>query len=332
MGKTNNGPGPHWFPFSWNKRPKPILGPAQADFFSRNVYEPSVLYDGKTSLMLFRGESRNEAPMQCVGRLGVAVSGNGYDFEFRKEPALVPDSPFESHGIAHPRLCLAGGVFLLTYAAYDGKRYRLTLATSTDTKSWYRGGNLFPELTRKGEDVTSASIIPVPSSDGRYYMLVGAGDLYMASSTDLLHWELNTKPVLKRKKALPFASERIETGPSPFVTRHGIVAILNGVDDCLCSRPFAALFDLQKPENCLAHLKEPFMGPEADWERFGYVPDSIRVTGLSLREDTFHLYYSGADRCIGSATARVPVEYFEEPMETESDKKARESRPKVCGV
>lgn len=330
MGTKNTGP--HWFPFNWTKRPQPLLQPTELDFASRNIYEPSVLYDGKTSLMLFRGESRSELPTSCVGRFGIGVSTNGIDFEWRKEPALAPDSPFESRGMAHPRLILAGGVFILTYAAFDGKRYRLTLATSTDTRAWYTKGNLFSELTKRGEDVTSGSIIPVPSDDGRYYMLVGAGDLYLASSTDLLNWELNSKPVLKRKKALSVALERIETGPAPFVTRHGIVAILNGIGEDLQSRPFAALLDLRNPQNCVAHLREPFLEPESDWERFGYVPNSIRVTGLSLRDDTFHLYYSGADRCIGLATAEVPADYFAEIPETEAEKAENKSRPKICGV
>lgn len=329
MGTKNTGP--HWFPFTWNKQPKPLLAPSESDFVSRNIYEPSVLSDGNTSIMLFRGESRSEAPTACVGRLGVAMSANGSDFG-PPEPVLIPDSPFEARGLAHPRLVLAGGVFVLTYAAYDGERYRLTLATSTDARSWYRKGNLFSELTKRGEDVTSGSIIPIPGSDGRYYMYVGAGDLYVASSSDLLNWELHPEPVLKRKKGLPFASERIETGPAPFVTRHGIVSILNGIDENSQSRPFAALFDLENPQNCVAHLPKPFLEPQEDWERFGYVPDSIRVTGLSLRGDAFHIYYSGADRCIGLATAPVPQDYFVETPETEEEKAASQSRPKICGV
>lgn len=330
MGTKNSGP--HWFPFTWTKRSQPIPQPAELEFASRNFYEPSVLYDGRTSLMLFRGESRSEPPTACVGRFGIGVSSNGVDFEWRPDPALAPDSPFESRGMAHPRLILAGGVFILTYAAYDGERYRLTLATSTDTRAWYTKGNLFSELTKRGEDVTSGSILPVPSDDGRYYMLVGAGDLYVATSTDLLNWEIGAKPVLKRKKALSVPLERIETGPAPFVTRHGIVAIVNGIDSEKQSRPFAVLLDLKNPQNCVAHLREAFLEPQADWERFGYVPNSIQATGLSLRDDTFHLYYSGADRCIGIATAPVTADYFAEAQLSEAEKAAENSKPKICGV
>lgn len=323
---------PHWFPFTWSKRNSPFLRPGDEGFASRNIYEPSVLFDGRTSLMVFRGEDKAERPTKCVGRLGTGVSLNGIDFDCPSEPALVPDSPFESRGLAHPRLVLAGGVFILTYAAYDGARYRLCLATSTDSKNWFRHGPLFPELEDKGLDVTSGSIIAVPASDGKYYMYVGAGDLYMASSMDLLNWELQSKPVLKRKKSLSFASREINTGPSPFITRHGIVAILNGTDARYRTRPFAALFNLEKPGECEAYLREPFMESEHDWERFGYMTDSISVSGLSLRDDTFHLYYSGADRCMGLATAPVPKAYLFGSEESDEETSDTKDKPKICGV
>lgn len=337
MASDNNTP--HWFPFSWSKGKTPLLGPSPEHFVSRNIYEPSVLFDGSTYLMLFRGESRQEVPTACVGRLGIGFSKDGIKFQCKGEPALIPDSPYEAYGLAHPRLCLAGGVFVLTYAAYDGARYRLCLATSTDLKHWFRHGPLFPEFE---DNTTSGSILTQADEKGNYYMLVGAGDLYLASSTDLLNWEMGSKPVLKRKDCAEFAAKAIDSGPSPFLTKDGIVAILNATDKKNHVRVFAALFDAKKPEKCLANLKTPCLSAEADWEKFGYMHNVLRATGLSLRDDKLHLYYSGADRFIGMASSPVPKDLFptmaEEATETESKSKKKKSskkkgkKKKICGV
>ena len=249
---------------------------------------------------------------------------------------LVPDSPYESHGLAHPRLTLAGGVFLLTYAAYDGERYRLCLATSTNLRKWFRHGPLFPEFEAKGGQATSGTIFPQFTKDGKYFMYVGAEDLYLATSSDLIEWELKKKPVLKRSKCSSFAAKGIDSGPSPFQTKDGIVVLLNGTDRKNHVRVFAALFDSEDPSKTLADLKTPCLEAEHDWERFGYLPNCVRATGLSLIDDQFHLYYSGADRRIGMATAPVPKNYVpflaagEE--ETVPKEKPDEDKPKICGV
>ena len=164
--KKNKKKGPHWFPFTWEKRPQPLLSPSPHHFVSRNIYEPSVLFDGTTNLMLFRGESRHEPPTGCVGRLGMGVSRNGIDFECRAEPSLVPDAPYEAYGLAHPRLTLAGGVFILTYSAFDGTNYRLCLATSSDMVHWYRHGPIFPEFEERNINTSSASIPLRPAQTG----------------------------------------------------------------------------------------------------------------------------------------------------------------------
>lgn len=285
--------------------------------------------------MLFRGESRHEAPTGCVGRLGIGISKNGLDFECKAEPALDPDCPYEAYGLAHPRLTLAGGVFILTYAAFDGTNYRTCLATSTDLVHWFRHGMLFEEFEEQGISSTAAVILPQPTEQGEYLMYVGAGDLYLARSKDLVEWKLDSKPVLTRQKCPDFCASSIEPGPSPFATEHGIVVILNGTNIRRHTSVFAALFDSEKPHKCVASLKKPFLTAEADWERFGYMPNSVRSSGLALRNDKFHLYYGGADRCIAVASAPVPKGYLlhehnQATMPTNGV--SEEDNPKVCGV
>jgi len=323
---------PHWFPFQWNKRQQPLLFPSPQHFVSRNIADPSVLFDGQTHLLMFRGESIQEMPNSCIGRLGIGVSENGVDFECMGDPVMIPDSPYETYGLAHPRLTLAGGVFILTYAAYDGKRYRLCLATSSDMKNWFRHGPIFHDF--EGNTVTG-SIMPVPSTSGTYYMLVGTGDLRLATSTDLINWELQPEPVLTTKECPEFAQRSIEPGPSPFLTKDGVVAILNGTDKKNHVRVFAALLDPDDPSKCIAYLREPCLEAQADWEKFGYLPNVVRATGLALRDEQFHLYYSGADRYIAMATSPIPkrlLESLEGSESEEPDDSDSGEKKKVCGV
>jgi predicted GH43/DUF377 family glycosyl hydrolase len=188
--------------------------------------------------------------------------------------------------------------------------------------------------------MTAGSILPLPTTDGVYYMLVGAGDLYLAKSSDLLNWEIVEKPILSRTDCPDFAAGSIDPGPSPFVTKDGIVAILNATDKKNHTRVFAALFQADDPTECLATLKEPCLTAEADWERFGYLPNVVRATGLALRGDHFHLYYGGADRCIGMASAPVPKNILEsisaagqvDASDSGEESSEDEGKEKVCGV
>ena len=289
--------------------------------------------------MMYRGESKHEPPTACVGRLGLAMSSNGRRFQCNPEPVLVPDSPYECYGIAHPRLTMAGGVFILTYSAFDGTTYRLCLATSTDMRSWFRHGPIFPEFEDNDGNTTAGSILPNPTPDGRYLMYVGAGDLRLASSENLVDWEMHPKPVLTRKKCPDFACKSIEPGPSPFLTNHGLVVILNGTVKKNHTRVFAALFQDDKPEVSLANLKTPFLEAESDWERFGYLPNVVRATSLILTRRGLSLYYGGADRYIGLMTAAVPKDYLYDinaqaakGEAAAKPKRKSTSKKKICGA
>ena len=61
----------------------------------------------------------------------------------------------------------------------------------------------------------------------------------------------------------------------------------------------ALLLDLQDPRRVLAASPQPFMRPEADFEKVGFVKAVVFPTGYALRGDELLLYYGAADTHVG---------------------------------
>ncbi len=305
----HSGELPDWFPLRWKKSEAPILSPRPAGFDSRNVYNVAAVQSEQTTTLLIRGESKDEAPTLCTGRLGLAHSNDGIHFERESEPVLVPDAPYEARGVEDPRLIKVGERYILTYTSYDGTSARLCLATSVDLRSWRRYGPLFPEFPEFNNWTKSGAILPQARPDGRFVMYFGDHDIWLATSEDLTDWEYRSEPVLERREGT-FESRLIEPGPPPFLTKHGIVLLYNCADHRNRYSTTAALFHTERPWEVLDRLEEPFLKPSFDWEIYGYVNHVTFAEGLVRRGEQFYLYYGGADRHVGLATAPIPRDYL----------------------
>ena len=79
--------------------------------------------------------------------------------------------------------------------------------------------------------------------------------------------------------------------------------VYNGADDKLVYRTGLAVFDRQDPRKVLYRSEAPLFAPELEWERVGQVPNVVFVEGLVADKDRYLLYYGGADKYVGVATA-----------------------------
>lgn len=178
-------------------------------------------------------------------------------------------------------------------------------------------------------------------------MFVGAGDLRLATSSDLITWTMHSEIVLRREDCPDFASQAIDSGPAPFITKDGVVAILNATDSSHHGRVFVSLFDSQNPTKHLEICETPILEPQSDWERFGYLPNMVTATSMTFTGQEFRLYYSGADRCVGVATSPAPgmsqvskavaasdVLASSKKTKSKSKKKSKpkKKKDKICGV
>jgi predicted GH43/DUF377 family glycosyl hydrolase len=283
----------------------PVLSPQGSGWESAGTFNPAVvLYEGKV-VMLYRAQDANG-----TSRLGYAESVDGLHFTRRAEPILSPDAPYEKDGgIEDPRLVKIDGIYYLTYTGYNKRDAQLCLATSKDLIHWDRKGVLLPAYKGNWNVGWTKSGAIVPEKiDGRYWMyFLGTSadktdQMGLAYSTDLLHWtEATQTPVLPRRTGR-FDSRVVEPGPSPVITKDGVVLIYNGADDRLVYRTGIAVFDRHNPRKLISRTDEPVFAPEKGWEKQGQVSNVVFVEGLLLHNHRYLAYYGGADKYVGVAT------------------------------
>src|SRR5207237_7008358 len=119
---------------------QPVLSPPGSTWESAGVFNPAVVKPGNEYLMLYRAQDHNG-----TSRLGYATSRDGIHFTRRPQPVFQPEKDYEQNGgVEDPRLVSIGGVWYLTYTAYNKKDAQLALATSKDLIHWQRKGVILP--------------------------------------------------------------------------------------------------------------------------------------------------------------------------------------------
>jgi predicted GH43/DUF377 family glycosyl hydrolase len=286
----------------------PIISPQGDGWESAGTFNPAVIRHRGKFVMLYRAQDRNG-----TSRLGYAESTDGLHFTRRSQPALSPEADYEKDGgLEDPRLVKFGDTYYLTYTGYNKKDAQLCLATSKDLVNWQRQGVILPAY--KGHWnvgwTKSGAIVP-EKINGKYWMyFLGTSadktdQMGLASSTDLIHWtEATDVPVLPRRPG-QFDSRVAEPGPSPIVTKDGIVLVYNAADDNLVYRTAVAVFDRRDPRRLLRRSDQPMFVPEKDWEKVGQVPNVVFVEGMARQGTRYLFYYGAADKYIGVAEAPV---------------------------
>ncbi|QQE77735.1 glycoside hydrolase family 130 protein [Alicyclobacillus sp. SO9] len=293
----------------------PILVPQGSGWESKDVFNPAaVVKDGKVYLLYRAEDNEGVGDWNGTSRIGIAESVDGIRFTRHSTPVLVPTEAYElPGGCEDPRISQVGDVYYMTYTGFDGSSARMCLATSTDLFHWEKHGVLFPNWSEGSDKVwsKSGSILPEPIN-GRYIMFFGDTSIWMAESTDLLHWFPNPTPVMEpSKNPDAFDSELIEPGPQPFKTKDGIVLIYNAakrvksLDNRAGTLVYSAgqvLLSLDDPSKVLGRTEQPFFAPDARAEREGQVNNVVFIEGLVELNGQAFIYYGMADSKIGAAT------------------------------
>ncbi len=293
----------------------------------RNVLNPSALVkDGKV-YMIYRAQ--DEA---MTSRLGLAVSEDGLHFKKEPAPIFYPDNDnMKSYewkgGVEDPRVVESeDGRYILTYSSYDGKTARLCIASSTDLRSWTKHGLVLGEGKYKDQWSKAGAIVSrreagkiiATKINGKYWMYFGDTNLFMASSDDLIKWEViensESKKMISVLHPRPgyFDSRLVEPGPYALLAEEGIVLIYNASnaennnDPTLPKFTYAAgqaLFDKNVPYKLIDRSDEYFIHPDKDYERVGEVNEVCFVEGLVYYKNKWFLYYGTADSKIAVAVA-----------------------------
>lgn len=318
----------------------PITG-SSTKWEERNVLNPTaVVKDGKVYLM-YRAQDLNG-----TSRIGMAVSEDGLHFEKMQEPKFYPDndnmkvyewnykkleldhiSPDSTYfdGVEDPRIVESDtGDYIMTYTSYDGKTARLSIASSKDLKTWTKHGLVLSDEKYKDTWSKSGAIVSelqgnkiiAKKIDGKYWMYFGDTDLFIATSTDLIHWEVaeneeSGKMIsVLHPRAGYFDSRLVEPGPYALFKEEGILLIYNSSnaanfnDPSLPKFTYAAaqaLFDKAHPYKLIDRTETYFIHPDKDYEKKGEVNEVCFVEGLVFFKERWFLYYGTADSKIAVA-------------------------------
>ncbi len=309
----------------------------------RNVLNPSAVVKDGMVYLFYRSQDING-----TSRIGLAISEDGLHFEKKPAPVFYPDNdPMKVYewnykklseelyeedciscyfdGIEDPRIVESeDGTYIMTYTAYDGKTARLSLATSTNLLNWTKHGLVlnsekYKDLWSKAGAIVAKQVdnkIIATKINGKYWMYFGDTSIFMASSDDLIHWEIaeneeNGKMIsVLHPRMGYFDSRLVEPGPYALLRDQGILFIYNASnaenfnDPELPKFTYAAgqaLFDKEKPYKILDRTDSYFIHPDKDYEKVGEVNEVCFVEGLVYFKGKWFLYYGTADSKIAVA-------------------------------
>ncbi len=286
----------------------PVISPSGDGFASAGTFNPAAVRFKGNVVLLYRAQDKNG-----TSTIGYASGNDGIHFASKAQPVFVPEAEYEKDGgVEDPRVVKFGKTYYMTYTGYNKKDAQLCLATSTDLLHWQRKGVLLPAYKGNWNVGWTKSGAIVPRKiHGRYWMyFLGTtpdktDQMGVAYSTDLVHWtEASDTPVLARRPGF-FDARVVEPGPSPIVTKDGILLIYNGADDKLVYATGWALFDFENPAKVLARSAQPVFSPTEKWEKVGQVPNVVFVEGMVPDGKDWLIYYGAADTHIGVARARL---------------------------
>jgi len=318
----------------------PILEPiAEHAWESKLVYNPAAIRLKGVTYIVYRAFGHDH-----ISRLGLAWSKDGLHVSGRLPyPVFAPQAeyeladaktletrPREKGGCEDPRLTLIGNRVYMTYSAY-GEVLQIALASIAQEDlcalpqiskadipgRWVRHGLMFPGVPDR-----NAVLFP-EKFDGHYALLHrpmhrGRRDIALSTSGRLLPpWPGEFKVIMEIRPD-HWDTERVGAGPQVVKTRRGWLFIYHGVGIKRGRRSYmlgAALLDLDDPRKVLYRSPEPIFIPQHDYELYGWAPNVVFASGVTIKgkdahqvaeyDDEIIIYYGGGDRVIGVASAKL---------------------------
>jgi predicted GH43/DUF377 family glycosyl hydrolase len=287
----------------------PILRAADWPYPAHTVFNAGAthLRDG-TTLLLCRVEDHRGLSHLCAAR-----SANGIDgWEIDAQPSLLPDPeryPEERWGIEDPRITFMPELdrYAIAYTAYGKDGPGVALATTEDFRTFDRLGLVMQPADK------DAALLP-RRIDGRFALIHrpmhdSGAHIWISYSPDLRNWGSHTLMLAARKGGW-WDANKVGLAPPLIETASGWLMLYHGVRQTASGslyRVGLALFDLDRPEVCLARADPWIFGPEAPYERTGDVGNVAFPCGYTIGPDgdTLRLYYGAADTCIALATGSI---------------------------
>ena len=286
----------------------PLLTAGDWPYPINSVFNPGACLHNGDTVLLCRIEDR-----RGISHLTVARSKDGRTNWVVDAKPLIADDPTDQHscwGVEDPRVTYvdALGAYVIAYTAYGPGGPCVALARTEDFESVEPLGIVMPPEDK------NASLLP-RTIDGHYVLfhrpvsvLSARADVWLSKSVDLQAWT-TPEPVMQSRSGPWWDSTRIGMGPPPIETPHGWLCVYHGVKQMVATSLYRVgliMLDLDDPTKIIRRTPSWVLGPDAEYERVGDVPNVIFPTGLVHDEtrDELRLYYGAADLCVAMASAR----------------------------
>lgn len=226
-------------------------------------------------------------------QIGLAHSADGVFWHAQgDQPALQPgpDGAWDAAGVADPTVIHDASGYKLYYSGYDGRTWRIGLATSPDGVTWMKTGAPVLALGQADAFDSVGQSEPAVHYDGRRYRLWFVGSdgrhsrLGIAFSADGVRWFSLRTPVLENAQGVDGAASI--QGPS-VLQREGYWELWYGDD--------AARIRRATSPDGLAWTPAPADAVLArsgwrTWDRDGVAAPTVIFDGAS-----YHMWYAGRD-------------------------------------
>lgn len=120
-----------------------LISKTTLNFECEGVLNPAVIREGKYVHVFYRavalGNYSSIGYCRLDGPLKVDIRS--------KQPLLIPEHPYEIHGMEDPRIVCIDHLYHLTYTAYDGNNALGALAISEDMVHFKKEGVVAPRIT-----------------------------------------------------------------------------------------------------------------------------------------------------------------------------------------
>ncbi len=295
----------------------PIITGADLPYPANTVFNAAATKVAGDTLLLMRVEDR-----RGLSHLTAARSRDGIsDWRIDPAPTIMPDPeshPEELWGIEDPRITYLEerDEYAVAYTAYSEDGPLVSLATTTDFRSFERHGPIMPPEDK------DAALFPVRFR-GRWAMIhrpiistvtigghpAGGAHIWISFSPDLKHWGDHRMLIAARRGAW-WDANKIGLSPPPLRTDRGWLILYHGVRTTASGSIYRlglALLDLEDPCNVIARSDEWVFAPEKDYELSGDVDKVVFPCGWVAEGDELRLYYGAADACMALATAKISV-------------------------
>ncbi len=292
----------------------PILSPQPENTFEEKlVFNPAAFeLDGSVHIFYRAmdnpntstvGYARSEDGLQISERLSVPIYGPRAPFEMKQ------GKPDGNSGCEDPRTVVIDDRIYMTYTAYDGVHAPIGAITSLSLEEFRnKEFDKWTEpllVTPDDVDDKDLALLPEKREDG-YLLYHRVSRRICADVLPDLHSGKRVSKcieIMGPREGL-WDAAKVGIAAPPVKVKGGWLMLYHGVSHRSRYRVGAALLD-EHGTTVLARSADPIFEPETDYEKVGEIGNVVFPCGLVLRGDTLFMYYGGADKVVGVATASL---------------------------